>query len=247
LTGVAATRVDPDAGDGAPAGGTGKQPRLTALLRHPGNHRRVRTVRQRRARNNAVIGVIGGFARSLEQLGRDLERALMPRKSPLLRALERARIEQEMAERNARADAAERAPRDREFQEWLEEQRRRLEEELQAIRNRARQRRHAASVAAFAQSFAALTKRVPKTDTPKKSGRKKRREERDGQLQKLAAKFLRRLDARADNWQRIKEFFAAAQPSETMLHTDPRYRDTLGTGIAAAVLPAKISGPSLHL
>jgi hypothetical protein len=47
--------------------------------------------------------------------------------------------------------------------------------------------------------------------------------------------------------QRLMRFFAAAIPGTEAMHTDARYRDTLGTAASAAVLAPEITASSLDL
>jgi hypothetical protein len=210
----AASRTNPAAGE-APEGGTKKnQPRIFAApaapkgySRHPRLHRSVRTARHRSScnlavRGNLAVGLINGINAVARAVGSSIAHALERYLGPRLSRFEIARRQREAEDRHAAMDAkaaaAERADREREFQQELEEQRRRLEDELEAIRHRARQRSHAAQLAGLSRTFAALARRAPKPPAPKKSARRRRGE--DGQGHASYRKNIKRLFDKVTRW-----------------------------------------------
>lgn len=119
-------------------------------------------------------------------------------------------------------------------------------DELDQIRQRARHRE-------FNNAAADL---VAEREAPEPDKRKQKEKERDtgsaviAPRRKLSpAAFANAAKATAIplSLQRLIRFFTAASNGTEAMHTDARYRDTLGTATSAAVLAPEISAPSLEL
>lgn len=168
----------------------------------------------------AIVGLFNAAARALNEIARELQRHLI-RAHPLEIARQQREAEARAAEDQAKADQAELAAIDEEFQKWLEEQRRRMMEAAAQHPGNWRPWHTDAAAATFANAAKATA--IP-----------------------LSV-------------QRLIRFSMPANDGTEAMHTDARYRDTLGTastldtassaGIAPEISdpPPKISGPSLNL
>jgi hypothetical protein len=144
------------------------EPRRSLTIRHGSSRHR-----------NAVIDLFNAAGRIMGDLARDLKRIFGPRQSSLERYFEHLCIEGEAAEREAKQAAHELAERDQELQEWLELQRRRLEDELEANRARSRRASPTAELTAFHLAAISVASRsqplASKRHTTRRKGRGRRR------------------------------------------------------------------------
>jgi hypothetical protein len=118
--------------------------------------------------------------------------------------------------------------------------------EIDAIRRRARHRE-------FTNAATALVRRVAAAAMQPKKRKQKQRDSGKAAIapRRKLAPFAFANAAKATTLpllvQRLMRFFAAAIPGTEAMHTDARYRDTLGTAASAAVLAPEITAPSLDL
>ena len=118
--------------------------------------------------------------------------------------------------------------------------------EIDAIRSRARHRE-------FTNAATALVRRVAAAAMQPKKRKQKQRDSGKAALapRRKLSPFAFANAAKATALpllvQRLMRFFAAAIPGTEAMHTDARYRDTLGTAASAAALAPEIAAPSLDL
>lgn len=202
-------------------------------------NRTIRTSRPRfrssigphRRRANVAVGTVNVAARIMGGIAHALERYLF-RAHPLEIARRQREAEQRHAEMQAKADAADRAARDREFQEQQEDLRRRLEEELAAIQHRARQRSHAA---AFHLAATCMIEREAPAPAPAAGSSKKRRgDSEDGwpQIRRMLVHRRRPFPrgAFSNGWKAIERppqdaKYSWDDDAREDMHNDPRYRN----------------------